>query len=41
MCAWWLHRHPRQIGGLGEVVEIDEALIARRKNNQGRVVAQR
>ena len=29
---WVLHNH-RQIGGLGEIVEIDEALVAKRKNN--------
>ena len=33
ICEWWLAHHHRQIGGLGEVVEIDEALISRRKNN--------
>ena len=31
VCRWWLARNPRQIGGLGVRVEIDEALIARRK----------
>ena len=39
MCEWWITHHPRQIGGLGEVVEIDEALIARRKNNRCKIIS--
>ena len=40
--TWWLEEHPRQIGGKvrenghwrRRIVEIDEALVAKRKNNQ-------
>ena len=37
VCSWWLNNNPYQIGGPGLVVEIDESLISRRKNNVGRV----
>ena len=33
MCSWWLVRNNYQIGGPGEVVEIDESSVAKRKNN--------
>ena len=46
LCAWWLRENPRQIGGQTNrgrrlIVEIDEAMLAKRKNNQGRVIAKR
>ena len=41
VCRWWLTRNPRQIGGLGVRVEIDEALIAKRKYHRGRIVPPR
>ena len=41
VCSWWLRHNPQMIGGRGRVVEIDESLLARRKNNRGRVVQQR
>ncbi|RUS85680.1 hypothetical protein EGW08_006556 [Elysia chlorotica] len=41
VCSWWLLNNPYQIGGPGLNVEIDESLVARRKNEVGRVVQQR
>ena len=38
MCEWYLANHQGQIGGLGVVVEIDEALMAKRKNNRQVVI---
>ena len=39
--SWWLQHHAQMLGGRGRIVEIDESLIAKRKNNRGRVIAQR
>ncbi|GFO27362.1 hypothetical protein PoB_005386700 [Plakobranchus ocellatus] len=33
--------HPYRIGGPGQIVELGESLIAKRKNNVGRVLEQR
>ena len=41
MCSWWLVNNNYQIGGPGEVVEIDESLVAKRKNHLGRLLEQR
>ena len=41
VCSWWLVNNNYQIGGPGEVVEIDESLVAKRKNNVGRLLEQR
>ena len=41
ICSWWLLNNPYQIGGAGLTVEIAESLVAKRKNNVGRVVEQR
>ena len=41
ICSRWLIDNPQEIGGIGQHVEIDESLIAKRKNNVGRVVEQR
>ena len=45
ICRWWIRRNPRQIGGkVGArrlVVEIDEALVGKRKYNRGRLVRER
>ncbi|GFO41935.1 hypothetical protein PoB_006844000 [Plakobranchus ocellatus] len=41
ICSNWLVNNPYQIGGVGQHVEIDESLIAKRKNNVGRIVEQR
>ena len=41
ICSWWLNNNPYQIGGPGLTVDIDESLVAKRKNNVGRVLAQR
>lgn len=41
ICSWWLVQNPQTIGGQGLTVEIDESLVARRKNERGRVVQQR
>ena len=41
VCSWWLLQNNYQIGGPGEVVEIDESLAAKRENNVGRVLEQR
>ncbi len=37
----WRLANPYTIGGVGVVVQIDETLMAKRKNHQGRVVEQR
>ena len=37
----WLERNPYRIGGVGLNVQIDESLVAKRKNNRGRVVEQK
>lgn len=41
ICSTYLIHHRQQIGGVGHVVEIDESLVARRKYNQGHLVAER
>ena len=41
VCSWWLNNNPNQIGGPGLVVEIDESLISRLKNNVSRVPDER
>ena len=41
VCSWWLMNNNYQIGSPGEVVEIDESLVAKRKNNVGRLLEQR
>ena len=41
VCSQRLLDHPIQIGGIGEVVEIDESLVSRRKYNIGHAVPQR
>ena len=41
VCSNWLVANPRQIGGNGAIVQIDESLMAKRKNNVGHVVQQR
>ena len=38
ICAGYFMNHPRRIGGVGSVVEIDEALLVKRKYNRGRSV---
>ncbi|RUS71010.1 hypothetical protein EGW08_021232 [Elysia chlorotica] len=40
ICSWWLNNNPYQIGGPGLTVEIDESLVAKRKNHVGRVIEQ-
>ena len=34
----YLVNNPRQIGGVGHIVQIDETLVAKRKNHQGRII---
>ena len=41
VCSNHLIRNPRQIGGEGIEVQIDESLVAKRKYNKGRHVEQR
>ena len=41
VCSHWLLKNPYTIGGPGQVVEIDESLVARRKANVGRLVPER
>ena len=41
VCSCWLVQNNYQIGGPGEVGEIDESLAAKRKNNVERVLEQR
>ncbi|GFO50078.1 hypothetical protein PoB_007658300 [Plakobranchus ocellatus] len=41
ICSNHLVNHPYKIGGPGRIVELDESLIAKRKNNVGRVLEQR
>ena len=40
-CLWWLFHNNYKTGGPGEVVEIDESLVAKRKNNVGTLLEQR
>ena len=35
-CAHWILNNKKKIGGVDLVVEIDEALFTKRKNNDGR-----
>ena len=37
-CANWLLNNKKKIGGPGLIVEIDEALLTKRKNNAGRML---
>lgn len=41
ICSTWLIQNPRQIGGPGIIVQIDETLMAKRKHNVGHRVEQR
>ncbi|GFO12876.1 hypothetical protein PoB_003938100 [Plakobranchus ocellatus] len=41
ICSNHLVNHPYTIGGPGQIVELDESLIAKRKNNVGCVLEQR
>ena len=38
ICAEWYIAHPVKIGGVGHIVEIDEAMFVRRKYNRGHLV---
>uniref|UniRef100_A0A914I4Z6 ISXO2-like transposase domain-containing protein n=1 Tax=Globodera rostochiensis TaxID=31243 RepID=A0A914I4Z6_GLORO len=38
ICSRWLIEQPIRLGGVGHVVQIDEALMARRKHHRGRHV---
>jgi hypothetical protein len=40
ICLWKLSRGNSKIGGAGCIVEIDESLFVRRKNNAGRILPQ-
>lgn len=41
ICSHHLVRHPEQIGGIGQIVEIDESVVARRKYHLGHRVPER
>jgi transposase-like protein len=38
VCSVWFENHPIILGGPGVEIEIDEAVLVKRKNNQGRAV---
>ncbi|KAL3119758.1 hypothetical protein niasHT_006448 [Heterodera trifolii] len=38
VCSRWLLAHPIRLGGIGNIVQIDESLVARRKYHRGRRV---
>ena len=38
VCVSYFNVHPVKLGGPAKVVEIDETVLARRKNNKGRLV---
>jgi hypothetical protein len=37
ICVRWLINNPQLIGGPGEIVELDETYVFKRKNNVGRM----
>ncbi|VDD92585.1 unnamed protein product [Enterobius vermicularis] len=38
VCVSYFNAHPVKLGGPGKVIKIDEAILALRKNNKGRIV---
>ncbi len=41
VCSTWLLNNPYKIGGIGVVVQVDESVVAYRKNHVGRVIPQK
>ena len=41
ICTWKLSQNPIKVGGISQIVQIDETVISRRKYNRGRLIEER